>query len=111
MSNSAAEREDTELGLIPRSRCLPGVCRSARRRWLTRPTCGVAQQGAELGGLEWYNTEPLRQEFVAELGPEAGQAKYQRYLDLVAATSPRSKGGRERPSAAPIARYQPIATS
>src|SRR4030095_5258900 len=38
-----------------------------------------------------YNTEPLRERFVAELGADKGAAAYQQYLDLVAATSPRSK--------------------
>jgi len=51
----------------------------------------VVKRGAEQGGLEWYNTEPLREAFVGELGAEKGMPAYQRYLDLVAATSPRSK--------------------
>lgn len=53
----------------------------------------VVNRGAQQGGLEWYNTEPLRQRFVGELGAEKGMPAYQQYLDLVAATSPRSKVG------------------
>lgn len=53
----------------------------------------VAKRGAEQGGIEWYNTEPLRHAFVAELGPEKGMSAYQQYLDLVASTSPRSNVG------------------
>lgn len=52
----------------------------------------VVDQGAKMGGLEWYNTEPLRQAFLEELGPQ-GQGDYARYLDYVAATSPRSNVG------------------
>lgn len=53
----------------------------------------IAKQGAQMGGVEWYNTDPLRQSFVEELGSDAGQRAYQRYLDYVAATSPRSNVG------------------
>src|SRR4029434_6160945 len=51
----------------------------------------VVQRGAQQGGMEWYNTEPLRQRFVAELGADKGAAAYQQYRAVVAATSPRSK--------------------
>ena len=53
----------------------------------------VVRQGEAMGGREWYNTEPLRQAFIGELGAEKGPAAYRQYLDLVAATSPRSKVG------------------
>ncbi len=53
----------------------------------------VVKRGANQGGIEWYNTEPLREAFVGELGPEKGMPAYQQYLDLVAATSPRSNVG------------------
>ena len=45
------------------------------------------------GRLEWYNTEPLREAFISELGRARGIRAYEQYLDLVAATSPRSKVG------------------
>lgn len=50
-----------------------------------------AKRGEQAGGRQWYNTEPLRQSFVEELGPEVGQQRYGRFMDIVAATSPRSK--------------------
>ncbi len=53
----------------------------------------VAKSGAKLGGMEWYNTEPLREAFVGELGADKGDAAYRQYMDLVAATSPRSNVG------------------
>lgn len=49
--------------------------------------------GANQGGLEWYNTQPLKEAFQAELGGDQGAADYARYLDYVAATSPRSTVG------------------
>lgn len=53
----------------------------------------IVKRGAEQGGMEWYNTEPLREAFVSELGARKGAPAYQQYLDLVAATSPRSNVG------------------
>ena len=44
---------------------------------------------AGAGVRDWYHTEPLRQEFIRQLGPD-GDAAFKRYMDLVAATSPRS---------------------
>jgi hypothetical protein len=51
----------------------------------------VVKRGVEQGGREWYNTDPLRQAFIAARGEKEGATAYQQYLDLVAATSPRSK--------------------
>jgi len=51
----------------------------------------VVGRGAKMGGVEWYNTEPLRASFREILGEDAGQQAYSRYMDLVASTSPRSK--------------------
>ena len=52
----------------------------------------VVRRGGEQGGIEWYNTEPLRRAFIEARGPE-GEAAYRQYLDLVASTSPRSNVG------------------
>jgi hypothetical protein len=49
-------------------------------------------QGQQLGGANWYNAEPLRQAFNAELG-SGGDAAFRRYMDMIAATSPRSDVG------------------
>jgi hypothetical protein len=49
-------------------------------------------QGQQMGGANWYNAEPLRQAFTAELGGK-GDAAFRKYMDLVAATSPRSDVG------------------
>jgi hypothetical protein len=50
-----------------------------------------AKAGEQVGGREWYNTEPLRYAFQDILGPEAGASQYGRFFDIVAATSPRSR--------------------
>jgi hypothetical protein len=51
----------------------------------------IIDEGAMQGGTRWYNTDPLRLSFVDELGPKEGMAAYRRFMDYVAATSPRSK--------------------
>jgi hypothetical protein len=51
----------------------------------------AARRGADQGGREFYNTEPLREQFMSELGAKKGQAAYDTYMNLVGATSPRSK--------------------
>ncbi len=48
------------------------------------------RKGMEMGAHKWYDTEPVRQAFIKELGEEEGPAAFQKYMDLVAATSPRS---------------------
>lgn len=45
----------------------------------------------EYGGLDWYNTEELRDWFVEELGEDVGQAEWDDFLDLMGAASPGSK--------------------
>jgi len=52
----------------------------------------VIGQGQKMGGANWYNAEPLREAFNAELG-SGGDAAFRKYMDLVAATSPRSDVG------------------
>jgi hypothetical protein len=52
---------------------------------------GLINQGVESGAGNWYNTDPLRQSFVEELGKRQGAPAFQQYMDMVAATSPRSK--------------------
>ena len=49
------------------------------------------QRGQQLGGDDWYNTEELRDWFVAELGEEAGDAEWREFMYLMGTTSPGSK--------------------
>jgi hypothetical protein len=44
-------------------------------------------------GVPWYNTEPLRKAFIDEFGEQEGVRRYGLYMDMVAATSPRSNVG------------------
>ena len=53
----------------------------------------VVQKGRQMGGERWYNAEPLRQEFVAHYGQTNGNNMFRKYMDMVAATSPRSDVG------------------
>jgi len=50
------------------------------------------EQGKGIGGgaETFYYNEPLRQAFIDELGKKPGQEGFARYMDYVAATSPRS---------------------
>ena len=50
-------------------------------------------EGVKKGGERWYNADPLRDKFVEKLGAEAGDAAFRKYMDLIAATSPRSDVG------------------
>lgn len=50
-----------------------------------------AKRGAEIGGMEWYNLEPLRMQYIEKLGPEEGMRRFKRFTEFLAATSPRSK--------------------
>lgn len=50
----------------------------------------LARQGAEAGGLSWYNTEPLRLAAIDVLGEAEGNAFHRAFMNRVAATSPRS---------------------
>jgi hypothetical protein len=49
-------------------------------------------QGQQLGGANWYNADPLRAAFNKELGSKGDEA-FRKYMDMVAATSPRSEVG------------------
>jgi hypothetical protein len=60
-----------------------------------------AKKGMTEEGLGWYNTEALRKEFIKEFGEDVGQKNYEKYIDLVAATS----AGAKTPANAKIASY------
>jgi hypothetical protein len=46
-----------------------------------------ARKGMTNDGLGWYNTEQLREEFIKEFGEETGVKQYEKFIDLVGATS------------------------
>jgi hypothetical protein len=48
------------------------------------------EKGIGLGADKWYHNEPVRQSFIKELGPVQGPKDYSQFMDMVAATSPRS---------------------
>jgi hypothetical protein len=48
-------------------------------------------RGIRMGGLDWYNAEPLRLAFIDELGVIEGNRRFNHFIDLVAATSARSR--------------------
>jgi hypothetical protein len=48
-------------------------------------------RGIKVGGADWYNTEELRDWFVAELGEAEGHSQWSEFIDLIGAASPGSK--------------------
>ena len=46
--------------------------------------------GREMGGPDWYNMEPLRLAFADEFGDAEGTKRFNKYLDYVAGSSPKS---------------------
>ena len=50
----------------------------------------IVNEGKQMGGDRWYNAEPLRQEFVHHHGPDEGNKRFRKYMDFIAASSPRS---------------------
>jgi hypothetical protein len=51
------------------------------------------EEGRAMGGADWYNADPLRERFLSELGKEKGPEDFRKFMDFVAATSPRSDVG------------------
>lgn len=54
---------------------------------------GVEQSieaGRAMGADKWYGTEPVRRAFEAQFGPVEGPKRMQLFMDMVAATSPKS---------------------
>jgi len=50
----------------------------------------IVEQGIREGGLDWHNLLPLKEEYMAELGPQAGAQAFEDYIRRVGATSPNS---------------------
>ena len=53
----------------------------------------TVEQGNQMGGSRWYNADPLREKFVEQFGLDRGEEAFRKYMDFVAATSPRSEVG------------------
>jgi hypothetical protein len=48
------------------------------------------KRGVKMGAENWYLNDPVYQSWVKELGPTEGPREFARYMDYVAATSPKS---------------------
>ena len=51
----------------------------------------LIRRGLAMSGAAWYQTAPLRDAFIQELGPEQGAASFRNFMDMVAAASPQQK--------------------
>ena len=80
----ALERVAPPRGVSPRMQ------RALENPDVTEGVRGSIQSGVDIGADRWYHTDPIRQAFIQELGPELGAQRFERYMDYVAATSPRS---------------------
>jgi hypothetical protein len=49
------------------------------------------ERGKKLGGMDWYNSEELRDWFVTELGKEAGDREWREFIYLMGTASPGSR--------------------
>lgn len=80
----AMERVDPPEG-VPASAIAVVTPETARR------IAAVAQEGVKKGGHMWYDTRPILSAFQEELGDDAGQEAFGRFMDYVSVTSPRSR--------------------
>ena len=51
----------------------------------------AVEKGSKMGGLEWYNTEPLRENMIGAVGRTDAPDRYATLMDMVSATSPRAR--------------------
>jgi hypothetical protein len=94
--------DPAELRNVPNVPQVPITARNVPKRGLAADVAEAVKsnrgafedkvkRGMEEGGLEWYNLEPLRRDYVSELGDAAGNREFLRLTQHLAATSPRSK--------------------
>jgi len=79
----ALERYEPPRGMPPNLKGVLTPQTAARLR-------EAALKGEDVGGREWYNTTPMRDQFVSRLGEDAGAQRFNSFIDKFAATSPRS---------------------
>jgi hypothetical protein len=53
----------------------------------------VAEAGLKAGGAYWYNADPMRADFIKELGPVEGDKQFTRYMNIISAVSAGSEVG------------------
>ena len=56
-----------------------------------RQMLDIVRNGMQTVGMSWYNTGQLRAMFLKELGDTEGQRAFEKYMNLVSATSPENK--------------------
>lgn len=68
----------------------PGTLKGLLGKRTEKRLSEYAKAGEE-AGRGWYNLDPLRRQFIEELGPVEGNRQFGRYTEFLAATSPREK--------------------
>jgi len=90
-SELAGPREQRPLERYPAPRGEPKRTASMFRGGNVPRLNAYVDKGIAQGAERWYHLGGLKDRFIEELGPEKGAAAFDRFMDLTAALSPRSK--------------------
>jgi hypothetical protein len=82
--------EQTALPRHPSPRGEPAVIRDAYAPENLDRLREMIKRGVDEGGDTWYHLQGLKDAWIRELGPEAGEQAFDRFAAHIAATSPRS---------------------
>ena len=69
----------------------PRIVEALSRPEVERGINETVERGIEGGGLQWYNTDPLRERMVSLVPADQLDSRYAQLMDIVAATSPRAR--------------------
>jgi hypothetical protein len=75
---------------VPPRGVSPRLQRALERPDVIRGIEQSVEAGRGLGADKWYHTEPVRRVFLDEFGPVEGPKRMALFMDMIAATSPRS---------------------
>ena len=64
-----------------------------RNKYVQDRILDIIANGKRMGAQYWHVTGPLHRAYVEELGRDAGDRAFRQYINILAATSPRSKVG------------------
>lgn len=89
-SNIIGPREQNVLNRQPTPRGEPKVVAESFKGGRVNRLNRIVDKGIEAGGEKWYWMAGMLDKFILELGPELGVQRFDQFMDLNAAVSPRS---------------------